>query len=502
MMTWWHELRQHPVLGDIILVALALLTLGLRQLAHRSRMGRRFDPAFTLVAIGLLSGAVATGLRLAELTAAAPYFDAACFGALAIGVVQAALTLFIDFYLSQRGGAAVSLIFRDVASVIAYFLVIVVVLRSTLDINLASLITTSAVLTVIVGLALQDVLGNLFSGLVLELEQPFSPGDWVRVGTFEGTVEQTGWRTTRLRTRVNELVTLPNAMLSKEAVVNYSRPDPLYGDTLRFDAAYEAPPNLVKEVVMGVLETDPDVEATPRADVRLECYRESSIGYAIRYWIEDFRALETIRSRILTNTWYALRRANVRMPFPARDVFVYSSAPTMVSAREVDPVATLRAVSLLAPLSDAALAQLVRQVHRHTFGKGEVVVREGEPGDSFYVIEQGSAEVMLGHDGGMRALGQLNAGDFFGEMSLLAGDPRSATVRAASDLSVLVVDRAAFKEIISADPAILEPLSKIATGRQVAQQEHRRSLESLGSEALAAQHAHNLRDRIRIFFGL
>ena len=178
---------------------------------------------------------------------------------------------------------------------------------STLDINLTSLVATSAVLTVIIGLALQDVLSNLFSGLVLELEAPFSPGDWVRIGAFEGKVEETGWRTTKLRTRVNELVTLPNAMLSKEALVNYSRPDPSFGDTLHFEAAYEAPPNVVKDAVMGVLDAEAAVLRVPRTEVRLMKYGESGVGYAIRYWITDFDNLERIRNRIMTNLWYAFR---------------------------------------------------------------------------------------------------------------------------------------------------------------------------------------------------
>src|SRR5262249_51530709 len=149
--------------------------------------------------------------------------------------------------------------------------------------------------------------------LVLELEQPFSPGDWVRIGAFEGTVEETGWRTTKLRTRVNEMVTLPNAMMSKEAVINFSRPDPRFGDQVRLGVAYETPPSVVLGVVSNVLASDPQVLHDPEHEVRLDEFRDSSVHYVIQFWIDNFDDRERIRNRVMTNLWYALRRANVRI---------------------------------------------------------------------------------------------------------------------------------------------------------------------------------------------
>jgi small-conductance mechanosensitive channel/CRP-like cAMP-binding protein len=501
-MAWLQELSSHPFLGSFLCLLLALVVLVVRPLARRTRLTRDLDASLTLMMWGLLFGALSTSASALGWSTSVPYLNAVFVGALGIGIVRAALTLFVDLYLSQREGAVISAIFRDVASVIAYFLVIVGVLRSTLDINLASLVATSAVLTVIVGLALQDVLSNLFSGLVLELEAPFNPGDWVRIGAFEGTVEETGWRTTKIRTRVNELVTLPNALMSKEAVVNFSRPDLLYADMLRFDADCAAPPNVVKEAARAVLLAAPDVLRTPEPEIWLDRYGESGIGYVLRFWINNFAERDRIRSRILTNLWYALQRADVRIPFPVRDVFVHHVEPAAVSQDHSALVELLRHVPLLAPLDAEQLQRLAMRVHRHTFGTGETVVREHEPGDSFYVIERGAAEVTLGDDGLAKTLGRLQASDFFGEMSLLAGEARTATVRAVSDLAVLVIDREAFKDIISADPELLEPLSQIAARRHAAQEEYRRQRGTKPAPEAEAQHAQRLRERIKAFFRL
>jgi len=500
-MFWLQQLSVHPLAGAAICLLLALVNLIVRQLVHRSRVRKRLNASFTLIAIGLCAGAAETVVGVAGFPGAVPYFNAVLVGAVAIGIVRAGLTLFVDFYLQQREGAVISAIFRDVASIVAYFLVVVVVLRSTLDINLASLIATSAVLTVIVGLALQDVLGNFFSGLVLELEQPFSRGDWVRIGGYEGVVEETGWRTTKIRTRVNELVTLPNAMTSKESVVNYSRPDPLHGDTLRFNAAYDVAPAVVRDAVLRLLAATPGVELRPEPEVRLTEYGDSSVNYSIRYWVNDFGELERIRNRVMTNLWYALRRANVRIPFPVRDLFVHTGSPSADGADDSAAIATtLRAVGLFAPLDDTALRLLAERVRRQHYGRGELVVRQGDSGGSFFVIEHGTAEVALGPDGSSQLVGRLHAGDFFGEMSLLAGEGRSATVRAATDLMVLIIDHDPFREILISNPHILEPLSEIAAQRQALQQEHRRSQQT--APATERPGAQSLREQIRAFFGL
>ena len=496
-MDWLSSVSAHPLWHASVWVLVAGLVLALRQLARRSRLAHHLDRSLLLIAAGIFVGGIAILGVLAGGQAVAPYFDAVVLSLLLLWGARLLLTVFVDFYLRQRKGAVVSGIFRDAGGLLVYFFVIVVVLRTTLDVNLASVIATSAVLTAIIGLALQDVLNNLFSGLVIEVEAPFAHGDWVRVGHFEGAIEETGWRTTKLRTRVNELVTLPNSFLGKEAIVNYSRPDPLYGDTVHFTAAYEAPPNLVKEAALDVLLAHPHVVRDRAAEIYLYAYRDSDIDYAIRYWITDYARLELTRSEILSNLWYAMRRAGVRMPFPVRDVFIHP----VEALPAADARPRLRVVPLFAPLADKEVDRLAERVQRETFGVGEAVVHEGDPGESFYIIESGAAEVTVRVGGAPHAVGFLRAGDFFGEMSLLTGEPRTATVRVTADLSVLEIDRDSFREILVANPAILEPVSEYAAKRQAAQNERRREL-STASGASQAQQVQRLRERIKNLFGL
>jgi small-conductance mechanosensitive channel/CRP-like cAMP-binding protein len=501
MRDWWLSTIQSPVRTEVLLAAAVAVLFVLRGALHRSRIGRRLDAGLALAILALLSLAVATAAAAQGAAGVVPFARAVFIAALAIALVRLTVVLIVDIYLRERRRVQVSAIVRDIAALGVYFLIILVVLRATLDINLASLIATSAVLTAIIGLALQDVLGSVISGLVLEAEEPFRASDWVRVGDFEGQIVETGWRTTQIRTRNNELIVLPNTYLAREPLVNYVRPDPRHRDIFGFEAAYEMPPNMVKAAILGVLNSDPSVLRAPAAEVHTIGFRESAIAYSVRYWVVDFANLLVIRDRLMTNIWYAVRRAGVRIPFPVTDLFVHTNPP--VSPLEGgDVAAALSTVPLLAPLTPDELARLATQVSRLPYASGEAIVREGEPGDSFYLIERGSVAVSIGDgDGGTRLLSRMAAGDYFGEMSLLTGEPRSATVVAESDVAVLEVERVDFEQILAANPALLEPISQIAARRQEAQRETRRAQPALPPFAQDAA-AQRLRQRIRAFFRL
>ncbi len=496
---WVSFARAYPAATEMLLGVAVLLTVALRSALHRTRIGRRLDSSLALLALGLAAGVLSTYGGAGAAGSVFLYTHAFFVAAVAIGAIRSVLILYVDFYLRERQGAAVSSIVRDVASVLTYFIIILAVLRVTLDINLASLVATSAVLTAIVGLALQDVLGSVVSGLVLELEDPFGPADWVRVGNYEGQIIETGWRTTRIRTRVNEVITLPNTYLAREPVVNYSRPDPRYGDTLHLLAGYEVAPADVKRALLAVLDADPAVLQQPEAEVRTVQYGERGMEYAVRYWITDFTNLERIRDRLMTNFWYALRRAGVRIPLPARDLVVHAASPAVGFDRgEVAPV--LARVPLLAPLGPAEIETLAAQAQRQPFGHGEEIVREGAPGDSFYVIERGRVAVVIGAGNGAgRTIAELGLGECFGEMSLLAGEARSATVVAQGEVIVLEVGRAAFHDIVAANPAVIEPISQLAARRLAAQRAER---DDADAAVAPDQTAQRLLQRIRAFFGV
>lgn len=497
---WFTPQTLAPAVSEALLVLAIALTLGARVALRRTRLRQRLDSALALLALGLAVGAVALLGPPGRDAGPLLYVRAFCVAAVAIGAARVLLVLFVDFHVRRRRGAAVSRIFSDVGSVLIYFLIIGAVLRFTLDLDLTSLVATSAVLTAIVGLAFQDVLGSVVSGLAIEIEDPFVPGDWIRVGSHEGKVLETGWRTTRIRTRVDEVITLPNTFLAREPVVNYSRPSPLFGDTFRFEAGLEAPPDVIKQAAFAVLHGEPAVLRIPAAEVRTEQFTRSGVQYALRYWIDDFDERERIHARIVANLWYSLRRFGVRLPLAGRDIVLHPTAlqPTLAMG---DTRAAIGRVGLCGSLGEERLDRLAQQAERNLFGDGETIVRQGDAGDSFFILEHGRARVLLATADGApaQALAELQAGDYFGEMSLLAGEPRSATVVALGAVSVLELGRAAFQEIVEADPSVLEPMSQVAAQRAEEQRHLRQATQRVSSETKAVD-AQRLLLRIRAWF--
>lgn len=441
----------------VFLAGLVLLWVVLQ----RSTVGRRYSASLGLLVAALLLRRVAPFLPGAW----SPALRAVALLAIAFAVVRAAV-LSGDMLIRRRQ-AVFSTIFRDIATIIIYTVVVLMVARSTLGIDPTPLFATSALLTAVVGLALQETLGNVFSGLSLQLQKPFDPGDWVRFGPYLGHVQGIGWRSTRLLTRSSELLEVPNALLAKEVITNYRGGG--IGDELFITASYGTPPNWTKEVILRVLDHNPEVCEVPAPQVLVVEYGDSAVRYRIRFWLREFPRQDQIRDSVMTSLWYAFRRHGIEIPYPARTVYMGETSRhgSRDDQERPDHFATLRGVDFLSELGDEELAVLAPSLHAVSFGRGEIVCREGDPGDTLYVVEDGTIEVVARDARGQEVhVADLTAPAFFGEMSLLTGEPRAATARAKTDAELLVVERAGFEQLFRSRPAVAEVVSRTLAARQ------------------------------------
>ncbi|MGH7907871.1 MAG: mechanosensitive ion channel family protein, partial [Candidatus Binataceae bacterium] len=218
-----------------------------------------------------------------------------------------------------------STIFKDLLMLLLFALVVAVVLRVDFKVNVAPLLATSAVLTVVLGFALQETLGNIFSGLTLQLEKPFEPGDWIRSANHLGRVLGIGWRSTTIVTFANERLDIPNALLAKDVLINYANEH--VADEIWLGISYLAPPNRVREVILGAMRDIPEVLRTPAPEVYAWEYGESAIRYRVRYWLADYGMSEDVRDRVTTALWYVLRRNGLEIPFPIRTLELRQTHP-------------------------------------------------------------------------------------------------------------------------------------------------------------------------------
>ena len=326
------------------------------------------------------------------------------------------------------------------------------------------LITTSAVGAVVVGFALQDTLGNAFAGLALQSEKPFRVGQWIRVGEFEGRVAEVTWRATRLRTRAGNLVVLPNNIIAKEAITNFSEPVAPTRLELVVGASYLSTPGEVKTAILEAIAKVPRALAVPAPDALLDAFDASAINYRARFWVNDCEFDDEGRDEVRTAIYYAFARRGIEIPWPIEVGYEREWPEPDEATKRRQREEMLGGVDLFASLSPEQRREIAAVTSTRIYGDGEAIVRQGEPGQSMYVLCSGRAVVLLEPE--RQEVATLEKGEYFGEMSLLTGEPRSATVTARGDAVVLEIDAELFRKLGAESPQAIEQIGIAAMARR------------------------------------
>ena len=326
------------------------------------------------------------------------------------------------------------------------------------------LVTTSAVSAVVLGFALQDTLGNAFAGLAIQSEKPFHIGHWVRVGDHEGRVIDVTWRATRLRTKAGNLVILPNNVVAKEPIINYSEPAAPLRIDVEVGASYLAPPNKVKSALMEALRRSSRVMTTPAPEVLLVAFDASAITYRARFWIEDYGADEVSRDEVRTAIFYSFQRHDIEIPWPIQIQYERDWKEPDASDRVAEQERLLAGVDLFAELPPELRHQVALSAPMAVYGSGETVVRQGEEGQSMFVVLSGTVSVVL--EPSRDEVARIHAGGYFGEMSLLTGEPRSATVLAIGDVATVEIGAELFRRLAVGHPEAIEKIAMAAVVRK------------------------------------
>jgi small-conductance mechanosensitive channel/CRP-like cAMP-binding protein len=427
------------------------------------------DPLFRRDARGairlLILGAALRGLQLALGTNLqggwAKALEVTWMLVLSFGVIRSVVSLALKVVRSPQRPAPK--ILRDVVDATLYVLATLVIVKQEFNLDLSSLVAGSAIASVVLGLALQDTLGNLFAGLSLQLERPFEVGDSVAVGTESGRVLQLGWRATRLETKRREVITLPNNQLAKQTVKNFSRGNEPVGVDVFISVSYEAPPNRVKQVVADTLAEVPLILASPSYRTRTWAYEETCIKYRIRFYVADYTRANRVRDEVLTRLWYRLRREDIEIPAAPRTMHLLrppAPAGLPLEARR----SLLGLVDIFRVLRDEEREHLANAMVQRFFGAGERILEEGAAGQTFYVVASGTVAVTTRK--GVEVT-RLARGQYFGEMSLLTGEPRSATVVAVDDSVLFELDRAGVGELFVGHPGLATQLSTVLAERRL-----------------------------------
>jgi small-conductance mechanosensitive channel/CRP-like cAMP-binding protein len=419
-------------------------------------------------------------------------------------VVARGTTIAFQWLFRRRRGTAPPAVLESVLTVVLYGVGAGAIAHHAFGVELTPVLATSAVVGAVVGLALQDTLGNLFAGIALHGEGPFQVGDWVKVGAWDGRVEQVSWRATRLRTSDGDTLTLPNNDVARNAVLNYSAPRTAHSKAITVVIGYHIPPNRVLGVIRNALDQVPGKPAEPASSARLKAFLEHGVQYEIRFFAHAHEDVGRLESEVLRLLWYHLRRSGIEVPVPTRSIL-------MQPAPAVEPWDTpaqrlqraLRTIDLFRPLRDDELQTVTGRFRPLHFASGERIIEEGTPGDSFFIIDQGTVVVSKRMGGVSREVARLRAGEFFGEMALLTGEQRSATITAHTDVDLFTIDKAGFQDIVASNPAVAVDISTLLSERRDALSHAEGDLTTpLALVGGRAELKRSLLDRIRGYFGI
>lgn len=239
---------------------------------------------------------------------------------LGFAIVLRLLGIFLfDIHWSAKKGLRLPPLLPAAAMAVVYMVTAFVTLKITFpEFDIGPLLATSAVTSLVLGLALQPILGNFFAGLVISVEKPFRMNDWVRVGEHEGRVVAITWRTTHLRTRDNDNLVIPNGKIADEKILNYYYPHTLHMERIQVEVDLGAPPYRVRRVLLEAVSGVQGALDKPTPEVFLASFGENGVRYELRVWTEDMAQTPRIASDLRVRIWEELHKEGIAMPYPVR----------------------------------------------------------------------------------------------------------------------------------------------------------------------------------------
>jgi small-conductance mechanosensitive channel/CRP-like cAMP-binding protein len=393
-------------------------------------------------------------------------------------------------------------IFLDVLRLLMIVAALIAILFEA-GVRAENLFTGSAVLTAVLGFALKDTLGNVFAGLAIHAEHPFELGDWIQYDANPahiGRVVEINWRATKVITLDEAYVIIPNGQLAQASIRNFTKPEPWSRRSLFVVAPYDVSPQRVQQTILEAVRGSFGVLEHPAPSVVTNDFKERGVEYWVRLFTTDFDKRDRVDGMARDRIWYALSRQGIEIPVATQQIRLTQlptpavESPTAAIDRRIG---SLQRIGMLEVLTPEQMGRLAEESIERVYAAGEPVIRQGDPGTSLFVIMSGRVEVTVRQaDAAAVCLATLEPGYYFGEMSLMTGEPRSATVTALVESRLLEVGKESFGRILAAQPDLVEQLG---AALQVRVSERAKAMAVVGR---IAPEPLDIFDRIREFFSM
>ena len=363
-----------------------------------------------------------------------------------------------------------SSLIKTVSSIVVYIIAFFIIFQTQFpDVPLSPLFTGSTILGIVVGLALQETLGNLFAGIAMQADQPFQVGDVVSItNRGNGVVENVSWRGVKIRTFQNKLLIISNAVMAKETIEVAPKGN-LNARIVFFNTEYIYSPSRTIQLVRDAVRQVDNVTNKMRPVIRIRDLAASGLDWEVKYWLEDYTRYNDTDALIRQRIWYVFQREKINFAYPGLTLHKEIERPEIPLDEMVNTITDqLNEVSIFAPLSDEETEQLANASKTRIYAPGEAIVRKGQEGNSMFIIIRGSVKVQIPENGYQKILNRLRESEFFGEMSLLTGEPRTASVVAEEETEVLQIRKEALKPILENNPSLVQAICELIDERREA----------------------------------
>jgi len=430
------------------------------------------------------------------------YIDAAFFFFIVFFLIRLIDALIKSIYARRGLSFPLPKVLHGLILGVIYLAILFVILKDILHINITPFLATSAILTMILGLAFQGVLSNILAGMSLHFTQSFRKGDWIQVGPDEGKVIDTNWRETRIQDRYSNIIVLPNNVVASEKITNFSLPLQESALTISVKASYEAPPTAVFKALLEAAHDVPEVLAVPPPEAYLLSYDDLGISYLLKFWIKDFDRKYPIMAEVGRLIWYKFKRNNIEIPVPLADKVGHvlrsikekETLPAEEKEREKNYLDLLNSSFLRYPqgkkagklmVSEEVIGSLAHSVKRVKYAPGEIIFKQGEKGEKCYLVSSGKirGEIVYEENGKKnKSVFVVKAGDILGEMSLFTGMPRTATGIVEEESELLEIRAENFTLLLEKNPELAEIIAEIVSLRNKKNQEFLKKIKELSEK--------------------
>jgi len=293
----------------------------------------------------------------------------------------------------------------------------------------------------------------------------------------------------------NHIVLVSNSLAAREAI-EVSPRDNLNARLVFFSTIYTDSPAKTIHIVREAVRDADNVSDKITPIIRIRQLGDSSVDWEIKYWLDDYAKYNDTDALVRQRVWYALRRSGLTFAFPTRTLYLERPVTARPVTAEDQIADRLSAVDIFSPLSSDELRQLAKATAGHVFAPSETLIRAGDEGSSMFVVHSGRVAVQIADRGGPRTVAELTEGNFFGEMALFTGEPRTANIVALEETEVLEIGHTAMKHIFETNPSLAESISWTIAERQAA------LAKDSASAQPSVQETAGLLSSIKRFFGL